>query len=121
MHLRPFLSLAVLVLLVAAGLIVPCLPAADEAPAGVVVTLKGHKEAVYGVAFSPDGKFLVTASGDPSLKVWQLPAGKEVKTFAGINGHKQLVLGVAVSPDGTQFASAGSDNSVRIWDFPSAK
>jgi WD40 repeat protein len=121
MCLPSLLSRAALVLLAASAVVVPCLPAADEAPDGVIVTLRGQKEAVYGVAFSPDGKFLLTGSGDPALKVWSLPDGKEVKNFAGPNGHKQLVLAVAVSADGTQFASGGSDNTARVWDFPSSK
>ena len=121
MRLPSLLSLAALVFFVVGSVVVPCLPAADGPADGVIVTLKGNKEAIYGVAYSPDGQFLLTASGDPAIKVWQLPSGKEVKAFAGPNGHKQLVLAVAVSPDGTQFASGGSDNSVRIWDFPSAK
>ena len=50
---RPFASLAALVALLAACLVTPWLPAADEPPpVGFVVALKGHKEAVYGVAFS---------------------------------------------------------------------
>jgi WD40 repeat protein len=94
---------------------------ADDQPPGLVCALRGHKEAVYGVAFSPDGKFVVTASGDPSVKVWNAETGKVFKTFSGPSGHKQLVLAVAVSPDGTQFATAGSDNTARVWDFPSSR
>jgi WD40 repeat protein len=123
MRIRPFGSFAALALFGFVFLAVPWLPAADDAdaPPGVICVLRGHKEAVYGVAFSPDGKFVLTASGDPSIKVWQLPDGKEVKTFSGPNGHKQIVLAVAVSPDGTEFATAGADNSAKIWDFPSSK
>src|SRR5947208_2134938 len=51
---RRYLPLAALALLGPAALLAPCLPAADEAPSDIIATLKGHKEAVYGVAFSPD-------------------------------------------------------------------
>src|SRR5262249_44091689 len=76
---------------------------------------------VYGLAFTADGKYLVTASGDPAVKVWELPAGKELKSFAGPNGHKGLVVAVALAPDGTQFATARADNSARVWGFPTSR
>jgi WD40 repeat protein len=96
------------------------LPADDGLPPGTVA-LRGHKEAVYAVAFTPDGKHALTGSGDPSVKVWEVATGKEVKTFAGPKGHRGLILGVAVSPDGTHFATAGADNSARVWDFPDSR
>src|SRR5262249_56836620 len=83
--------------------------------------LRGPRGAVSGVAFPPGGKMLLTASGDPSVKVWDLGSGKALKTFAGPNGHTGIILAVALSPDGTQFATAGADNTARVWDFPSSK
>ncbi len=109
--------LAVLVPLGAATL-VPWLGAADSGPAGLVATLQGHTEAVYALAFTPDGKHVVTGSGDRALKVWEVATGKELKTFAGPTGHQNLVLSVSVSPDGSLIASGGSDNTAKVWDFP---
>ena len=83
--------------------------------------LKGHAEAVYGIAFTPDGKNVITASFDKTLKVWDAASGKELKTFGGPQGHQGLVLAVAVSPDGQSFASGGADNTARLWDFPGSK
>jgi WD40 repeat protein len=122
MRLRPFPSFAALALFASAGVLVPFLPADEkDGPPGLLSALKGHKEAVYGVAFSPDGRFVLTASGDPAVKVWDALTGKEVKSFSGPNAHKQLVLAVSVSPDGTQFATCGSDNTAKVWDFPTSK
>jgi WD40 repeat protein len=105
--------------LLAAVLLVEAVPAADNAALpGVLGTFKGHTEAVYGITFSPDGKFLVTGSGDRSVRVWDAASGKELKAFAGAAGHQNLVLSVAVSPDGSLIASGGSDNTAKIWDFP---
>ncbi len=121
-RLRTLGSLAASAFLVVALVVVPFLPAADDAALpGLTMTLRGHKEAVYAIAFTSDGKQIVTGSGDPSIKVWQADTGKEFKTFAGANGHTGLVLSLALSPDGTQIASGAADNSLRVWDFPTSK
>ena len=85
---------------------------------GLVAALKGHKEAVYAVAFTADGKHVLTGSGDPSVKVWDVATGKPLKTFAGPTGHTGLVLGIATSPDGTQFATAGADDGESRLGLP---
>jgi WD40 repeat protein len=95
--------------------------AADEDVPGVIAVLKGNKEAVYGIAFTPDGKHLLTGSGDPAVKIWSASSGKELKAFGGPAGHRALVLSVAVSPDGATFATAGADNTAKLWDFPTDK
>src|SRR5215831_18654963 len=95
-------------------------PKDDNTPAAVVTTLKGHGEAVYAVAYNPDGKFIVTASFDRTLKVFDAKSGKEFKTFGGQQGHQNLVVSVALSPDGTLIASGSADNTAKVWDFPSS-
>src|SRR5438270_13739525 len=82
------------------GLVVGVLPAADDKALAGAVPLKGHTEAVYSVAFTPDGRHVVTGSFDHTVKVWEAVTGKEIKTFGGTAGHQNLVLGVAVSPGG---------------------
>ncbi|HXG12116.1 MAG TPA: PQQ-binding-like beta-propeller repeat protein [Gemmataceae bacterium] len=121
-HLRR-LSLAAVVLamvLTAAGLLGPQGPAAD-APAlpGLVAVLRGHTEPIYGIAFTPDGKHVITGSFDRTLRLWETATGKEVKTFAGPAGHQNQVLCLALSPDGTNLASGSSDNTAKLWDIPS--
>jgi WD40 repeat protein len=99
--------------------VLPWLPAAeDNAAPGVIATMKGHTEAVYSVAFTPDGKHVVSGSGDHTLKVWDSSTGKEIKSFGGPTGHQNLVMSVSISPDGSLIASGGTDNTAKIWDFP---
>jgi WD40 repeat protein len=76
------------------------------------MTLKGHTSFVYGVAFSPDGKWLASASWDGSAKVWDATSGPE---FRALNGHTGSVNDVAFSPDGTRLVSGGPE--VKLWDL----
>jgi WD40 repeat protein len=115
------LPLAAFLVASALAVVLPWLPAAEEnAAPGLVATMKGHREAVYSVAFTTDGKYIVSGSGDSTLKVWDSSTGKEIKSFGGPAGHKNLVMSVSISPDGGLIASGGTDNTAKIWDFPSS-
>lgn len=85
-------------------------------PPGVQTQFKGHKDQVFGIAFSPDGKVVVTGSLDRTIKLWDAGTGKEIKTLAG---HNDQVLAVAVSPNGQLLASGSSDRTVKLWSMPS--
>ncbi|ODG99476.1 hypothetical protein A4S05_37535 [Nostoc sp. KVJ20] len=76
-------------------------------------TLKGHSDAVRGVAFSPDGKTIASVSSDKTVKLWNAATGKEIST---LKGHSDAVWGVAFSPDGKTIASASLDKSVKLWN-----
>ncbi|MBN3881361.1 MAG: hypothetical protein HWQ42_34940 [Nostoc sp. JL23] len=76
--------------------------------------LEGHSDAVYSVAFSPDGKTIASASSDKTVKVWDAVTAKEITSF---KGHSDAVIGVAFSPDGKTIASASSDNTVKVWAY----
>jgi WD40 repeat protein len=65
------------------------------------------------MAFSPDGKRLVTGGKDYTVKVWDVETGDLLKSLAGHNGD---VYTVAFSPDGRRVASAGEDSTVKVWD-----
>ncbi|WP_237396699.1 hypothetical protein [Okeania sp. KiyG1] len=74
-------------------------------------TLRGHKNWVYSVAFSPDGKTIATVSADKTMKLWN-QKGRLLQT---LQGHDDSVMGVAFSPDGETIASASRDNTVTLW------
>jgi tetratricopeptide (TPR) repeat protein len=75
--------------------------------------LQDHRYCVFGVAWSPDGKRLATASGDRRVIAWDADTHQKLSTMSG---HSDFVVAVDWSPDGTRLASAGIDNSVRVWD-----
>lgn len=70
--------------------------------------------AVYAVAVTPDGKYLVTGGADKTVRVWDVATSKPVRSF---QGHLGSVLAVAVRGDGRQFVSACDDGAIRVWDL----
>src|SRR5262249_18047648 len=87
-------------------------------PPGLAAAFKGHTDTVESVSLSPDGKYLVTASFDHKVRLFDAASGKEIRTYGGEQGHKGQVLCVAFTAKGDQLASGGADNNVRIWDVP---
>ncbi|BAZ37549.1 WD-40 repeat protein [Calothrix sp. NIES-4101] len=74
--------------------------------------------AVFSVAFSPDGKLLVTGDSSNKVYLWNVASGKEILTCTG---HTETANYVAFSPLGETFASGGGDATVRLWHVKSRK
>jgi WD40 repeat protein len=85
----------------------------DASTGDELKVLKGHTNSVRSVAFSPDGKQIVSGSYDESVRVWDASTGDELKV---LKGHTNWVTSVAFSPDGKQIVSGSYDESVRVWD-----
>ena len=77
-----------------------------------------HTAIVWSIAFSPDGRWLVSGHGDGSILLWDV-AGRE--RAASFNEHSAPVRAVAFSPDGTRLASGSEDHSVIVWDTGSGR
>ena len=81
--------------------------------ASAFVRQPNHTTRAYSVAFSPDGKILVSASWDGTIKLWDTKSWRELRTLAG---HGWGVYNAVFSPDGKQLASASRDGTVKIWN-----
>lgn len=77
-----------------------------------------HTHEILGVAFSPDGTKLATASADHAVKIWDLGNGHELLSY---NGHTDKVRCLAFSPDGKSIASGGAEKEIKIWDPATGK
>ena len=75
-------------------------------------------EEIRGIAFSPDGRRLVTGSDDRLVRVWVASGGTCLQTF---EGHTGLINAVAFGPDGRVVLSCSVDQTFRQWDLASGK
>ncbi|MEA5359161.1 pentapeptide repeat-containing protein [Amycolatopsis sp., V23-08] len=75
--------------------------------------LTEQSSALRGVAYSPDGTHIATASGDNTARIWDTTTGEHQLT---LTGHTNEVNAVAYSPDGTHIATASADDSARTWN-----
>ncbi len=80
--------------------------------------LEGHKSRVNDIAWSPDGKRIVSGSQDTTLRIWDAVSGESLQT---LEGHTMVVQSVAWSPDGTRIASGADDGTVQIWESASGE
>ena len=78
----------------------------------VPITLGGHEHDVISVAFSPDGKLIVSGSGDNTARLWDIEGNPVGQPF---QGHEDDVKSVAFSPDGKFIVSGSGDGTVRLW------
>ena len=76
--------------------------------------LKGHTNWVRSVAYSPDGRHIVSGSEDRTIRIWNVESG--VAVGKPLEGHTGRVESVAYSPDGHLIISGSSDRTIRIWD-----
>jgi WD40 repeat protein len=73
----------------------------------------GHTQGTTSVAFSPDGKYVLTGSYDNTAKLWSID-GQEIRSFTG---HTSAVTSVAFSSNGRQILTGSKDNMAKLWSI----
>jgi len=76
--------------------------------------LQGHTDIVNSIAFSSDGRHIVSGSRDQTIRVWDAQTGAQVGN--PLQGHTKSVNSVAFSPDGRHIVSGSRDQTIRVWD-----
>ena len=84
-------------------------------------SLSGHTGPVTSAAYSPDGKFIVTASYDQTARIWDAATGQELEGVSPLSGHTDWVTSAAYSPDGKFVVTASLDGTARIGTPPPAR
>jgi WD40 repeat protein len=91
--------------------------ATRESPA-LVRDLIGHAALVTACAVTPDGRRVISASGDKTLKIWDMESGRVLAT---LEGHAGGVTACAVTPDGRRVVSASGDRTLKLWDLDTSR
>ncbi len=82
----------------------------------VLMSNLGHSKEITALEYSPDFKYLASASKDGVIKLWNAALGKEIKTF---RGHSFFVNDIAFSPNGKNLVSVSADQTIRLWSVDS--
>src|SRR5208337_2478500 len=77
-------------------------------------SLEGHRSFVSDLLFTPDGKRLISSSGDQTIRLWDWTTRQPVGI---LRGHLTEVDGLALAPDGRTLGSRCKDGSLYVWDI----
>ncbi len=78
-----------------------------------VQTLSGYRGWIRSIAFTPDGRHLISGGSDKTARLWDVSANRELRRYEGY--HAGRVFGVAVSRDGQLALTASLDGTAMVW------
>jgi len=83
--------------------------------------LRGHDKWIWSLAFSPDGTLLASASGNTTVKIWDVSDVKKAKFLRDLIGHNDQILSISFSSDGCFLASGSVDQTIILWNIRTGK
>lgn len=82
---------------------------------GKIRSLNGHKGTINSISFSPDGRFIASASEEETcIRIWDTISETQVGSLVG---HERTITKICYSLDGRSLISASEDKTIRIWDL----
>jgi WD40 repeat protein len=84
----------------------------DFASGRLKALLKGHTDVIFSLAFSPDGKRLISGSADKTAILWDV---ERRALLHRLEGHRDFIFGVAFTPDGERAVTGSYDRTLRLW------
>ena len=104
--------------MIAAGSLYGIIELWDIKSGKLLKTLRGYKDIIQDIAFSPNGKMIAAGSLYGIIELWDIKSGKLLKT---LRGHEGSIEDIAFSPDGKILASGSIDGAIKFWDIKSGK
>ena len=80
----------------------------------ILRTLRGHKDNINTLTFSPNENLLASCGSDKTIRLWDLHSGHSIHVF---RGHTDGVFALSFSPDGETLVSGSYDGTIRFWDI----
>lgn len=85
-----------------------------KAKAAPAFSLAGHSATVHAVAFSPDGRWIISGSADQTIRIWDSETGRLKQTLQSGSGK---IYTLAIARNGRVLASGGEAGAIQIWDL----
>ncbi len=83
-----------------------------------VIKTPGHSDTVTSIKLTSDGQYLVSASYDNTVKIWDFYQGDLIRT---LRGHYSWIISVCITPDDDKIVSSDLDGIIKIWEFKTGK
>ncbi|EIW76928.1 WD40 repeat-like protein [Coniophora puteana RWD-64-598 SS2] len=87
----------------------------DAELVGELKPFSGHTYGIRAIAYSPDGMYIATGSGDSTIRIWDRNTGNQVGET--VTEHTGKVNAISYSPDQRFLVSGSDDHTVRFWDL----
>uniref|UniRef100_A0A5B6Z3S3 Putative WD repeat-containing protein 26-like n=1 Tax=Davidia involucrata TaxID=16924 RepID=A0A5B6Z3S3_DAVIN len=93
----------------------------NQIPSQTLQILRAHKNEVWFLQFSHNGKYLASSSKDQSAVIWEVIENGEVLLKHTLTGHQKPVLTISWSPNDDQLLTCGLEEVIRRWDVKSGE